>query len=248
MVLPRFLTSLLVVSFAAVGAGCELNSSNLLHVFATHHATPQDGSFPNLGDGSRVFYTDQDWRITLTEAYVVTSHVQLQSCAGDVIDLDLHSGPLPEDLREPDLENYSLGGAEVPGESYCRLLVHYGPYVPVTDSSTRQFSRPESDAIYGATLYLAGLAEKGREEVQFQFRSDEPLVAAVDLSTLDDGKPVHVDPSSLYPVELTTSKTYDRFLDGIDFMTMMVSDVEADLVLPLADETRVGLGSRLVIQ
>ena len=250
MLLTRFLTPLTASILVALSAGCELgNSTNFLHVLTTHHATPEGGSFPNLGDEGdpRVFYTDLDWRVTLTEAYVVTSRIELQACSGDVIGLDLYNGPLPENLRERDLETYSLGGQDVPGGSYCRLLVQYGPYNPNELSGEQQVTEPAAEEILGATIFLAGIAEKGRDEVVFEFRSEEPIVAALDLSQLSNGKPVRVDPSSLYPVELTTSKTYDRFFDGVDFMTMRVSDVEDDLVLPLADETRVGLGSRIVV-
>ena len=249
MIRFRFIPA--AVTFALLlplSAGCDLGqNSNLVHVLTTHHATPEAGVFPDRGgEGDvRVFESDLGWRITLAEAYLVTSSIRLESCDGDVVDLDMYFGPVAEDLRDADLETLSLGGEQVPAGSYCALQVEYAPYVVPEDGiAEREYSQAVTDAVDGNTLHLMGLAEKGRDEIRFEFRTPAPVIARLDLSALVNGRPLMVRSNEFYPVELTVSKTYDRFFDGIDFATMNASAVEADLAQPLATETRVALGTR----
>ena len=64
----------------------------------------------------------------------------------------------------------------------------------------------------------------------------------VDLSTLDDERPLHVDPDAPFPDELTITKTYDRYFDGLDFTALDGVDVTQQLGAALEDHTRATLG------
>ena len=70
-------------------AGCSVldpleDDGTQMVVYATHHATPVNGQFVNLGDDEkpRIFDNDLGWTVTLLEPYVVTTEVRLADCRG----------------------------------------------------------------------------------------------------------------------------------------------------------------------
>jgi len=235
---------------APLAAGCELsdvfgdiqNPRSSVQLLLTHHATSEEGAFPDRGgDGEmRVFTTDEGWNIQLVDALVVTSAATLHECDADSLDVDLFWGPVPEDLRDQDLDTFTLGAAEVGDAEFCGLTVHYGPYVPGDDAAPR--SNQEID---GATVYLYGLATKGETSVRFEIRATDSVDVELDLATIDAGAPLRTQGDQAFPTDLTLAKTYDRFFDGIDFASATQADLDAHVLAVLALETRVMLGTRV---
>ena len=101
-------------------------------VFATHHATPENGSFPFRGDENqpRTFESSDGWTVTLLEAYVTISAVTLIGCNGSEHELRMFWGPCPEDLRDRDLATLTVAGNHVGEGEYCALEVEYAAYMP----------------------------------------------------------------------------------------------------------------------
>lgn len=227
-------------------AGCELGvlddlqeRSTMVHVFATHHATPEEGSIPDRGgDGQhRVFDTDDGWEITLVKGYVVTTGITLHRCDGTQKSLDLFRGTIVEDIRSTDLGLSTVGGTELrAGTLLCAMTVHYAP-----------LDETGADAdIEGATVYLHGVAKRGDEEmVPFEIRAHGPLDVELDLSTIQDGGPLEVTGKEHFPIELTLSKTYDQFFDAIDFTEMAQLDMGEHVLAVLEGVTRVAPGTRV---
>jgi hypothetical protein len=240
----RCSASLLVLG-ATLSSGCELadilgktdNPRTLVNVSTTHHATAAEGVFPDKGgDGEiREFDTDMGWSITLVRAYFTTADVTLVDCDGESTALDMYHGPLAEDVTARDLEMLTVGGALVKSAEFCAMQVHYGPY-PQTSSTNGLDPR-----ITGATFYLEGAAVRGDVVVPFEIRSDAPVDAELDLSSIDAGRPLTVDGSEDFPVELALSKTYDRLFDSVDFETATAEDLVLQVGAALALESRVGL-------
>ena len=103
---------------------------------ATHHATPENGSFPGRGEEEepRVFTTDLGWEVTLLEGYVTISAVTLVACNDSEIELNMFWGPCPEDLKDQDLATLTVAGNRAREGDYCTLRVTYAPYeTPVID-------------------------------------------------------------------------------------------------------------------
>ena len=241
----RTLATTLGLVTALLGSGCDLidafedEGKTQVQVFTTHHATSEDGQMPVLGgDGEqRVFQSDEGWTITLTEGYVVTSGVTLIGCDGATRELDLYWGALAEDLNVEDLELASVGSVQSgPGE-YCGMTVHYGPF----DAETSDVE-PRSAEVDGATIFLAGAAERDGEIVPFQIRATGSLDVDLDLNA-ELGQPLRITGNENFPVELTLSKTYDRFFDGIDFSAMGELDMATQTLAVLELETRVDPGT-----
>jgi len=219
-------------------------------VFATHHATPENGSFPGRGEDSmpRVFDNDEGWTVTLLEAYVTISSVTLVSCSGTERDLNMFWGPCPEDLKDQDLDTLTVAGNRVGDGDYCTLRVTYAPYqTPVIDEDADEtrHETPSNPAVLGSTIYIRGGAQLGEGEfTQFELSSSETIVVDLDLSELEgDGSPFNVAHREDFPKELLVSKTYDRFFDGVDFESFSESRVEAKLADVLEAQTRVSLGT-----
>jgi hypothetical protein len=212
----------------------------LVDVMVTHHATPENGSFPDRGgDGEmRVFLTDEGWEIQLLEAIVVTSATTLHECESDSVDLDMYWGAVPEDFSQRDLDALTLGSAQVESAVFCGLTVHYGPYLPGDDAAPRS-----NEAIDGATVHMKGGATKDGVTVPFEVRVTEAVAVDLDLSLIDHGAPLKVEGTQDFPTELTVAKTYDRFFDGIDFTSVAQEDLNAHVLAVLTLETRVSLGS-----
>ncbi len=228
------------------GLGPEPTS--LLQVNVTHHATPEDGQFPDTRTtlGNREFPTDEGWSVTLTEAFVVTAEVSLQTCAGAEIALERYWGALPENFHREDLDLSTFGGATLSPGDYCGVTVTYGPFSPA-DEAARHHDKPKDEAMLdGATVFIAGYARRGDELVEFELRNTERLT--IDLPINASGEPLRVSGEEAFPVELTLSKTYDRFFDGIDFSELSMDDLNANVLAVLEVETRLSSGTAVAAE
>lgn len=226
----------------------------LLYVFSTHHATPEDGGFPARGedDQPRVFQTDEGWTVTLVESYITIEQVTIVSCSGNAYPLSMFWGPCPEDLRVEDLQTLTVAGRKVEPGDYCELVVDYGRYrMPEIEpgSEDTRHEVPQNESVDGATVYLRGGAAMNAEDapIEFELRGTQTQSVALDLSTIEDGSPLRIDHTEDFPKELTISKTYDRFFDGVDFAGFDEDDVEDELDEILEDETRVHVGQEVDI-
>jgi len=251
------------LTFAILGAsltggvaGCDALQPGgaLLYVFSTHHATPEDGAFPDRGgdEQPRVFQTDEDWTITLVEAFITIEQITLVSCGGREIPLDMFWGPCPEDLRIEDLQTLTVAGNKVDPAEYCELVVDYGNYrTPEIDpgAADTRHETPDNPAVDGATVYLRGAAARAGDETQipFELRGEGTRSLRLDLSEVEGGRPLRIDHTEDFPKMLTISKTYDRFLDGVDFEDFDEHEIESDLDAVLAAETRVQIDQQVVI-
>lgn len=244
-------TATLLMAGLLTTTGCDLleqiegERSATLQVHVTHHATPQAGVFPDRGDDGefRTFDTDEGWTVTLQEAFVVTASATLVACDGTTVALSPYWGTLPENITDTDLGLFSFGGTELEPADYCSVRVEYGPYTPGEADS--QFEMPEDEhALDGATAYVRGFAQKGDEMVVFSLRASDRITVEIDLQG-EDGGPLHVTGEEPFPVELTLSKTYDRFFDAVDFTTLDEADLAANMMAVLGAETRVSTGTRV---
>lgn len=244
------------VACALVLPGCNAlqgleDGGATVFVFATHHATPVDGVIPHRGDDNmaRVFDTDEGWNVTLLEAYVTISAMTLVECNGTPHELDMFWGPCPEDLRDEDLATLTVAGRRVAPGNYCTLSVEYSAYQsPVIDEDADEtrHETPANDQVDGATIYLQGGARQSTEDsfINFELATDASVVVDLDLSNIEGpGQPLNVAHREDFPKELLVSKTYDRFLDGLDFAALDQQAAQDDLIDVLADETRVSPGT-----
>jgi hypothetical protein len=223
-----------------------------LVVFATHHATPEvNGEFPPRGDHKkpRIFENDLGWTVTLLEPYVITTDVRLADCRGFSDQLEMWWGHFPEDMRLEDLDVATVAGLPVPAGEYCKLWVRYSGYevppeIPVGEEGPF-FEEPPNEEVVGSSIFLRGSAAKDDALIQFQFRVTSPIEVQLDLSRLEGGGPVTVEHRESFTKDLTVSKAYDRFFDGVDFASYDQAEVEADLVDTLRAETRISLGAEV---
>lgn len=235
-------------------SGCDLfglggDGTSLVQVLVTHHATPEDGTFPDRrnGLGDQEFETDTGWTVTLDEAFVVTASTTLHACDGSEIPFDRYWGPLPENLGAPDLDAFTFGGIEVKAGSYCSISVTYGPYEAPPETARMHEMPDDEEALVGATFYLSGFARKGDQTVEFELSSTDELVIELPIEA-DDGGPLEISGDEAFPLELTLSKTYDRLFDGIDFETMDTIELEANALAVLGLETRLSAGTVVAAQ
>lgn len=219
-------------------------------VFATHHATPEDGGFPGRGaeDMPRVFDNSEGWTVTMLEGYVTISAVTLVGCNGSEHPLNMFWGPCPEDLKDQDLATLTVAGNRVNEGNYCELRVTYAAYqTPVIDEDhdETRHETPSNPAVQGATVYLRGGAQLGEGEfTQFELTTPASVVVNLDLSNIEgEGRPLNVAHREDFPKELLVSKTYDRFFDGIDFAALDEAALEASLPEVLEEQTAVSLGT-----
>ncbi|HET6583591.1 MAG TPA: hypothetical protein VFG69_09085 [Nannocystaceae bacterium] len=227
-----------------------------MYVFSTHHATPEDGMFPDRGgeDMPRTFPNDMGWTVTLLESYITITSLTAVACDGTAYPLEMFFGPCPEDIRETDLDLVTVGGRKMPEGAYCQLVVGYGPYespdVDVADEENLH-AVPTTTDIDGTTVFMTGGAfadpEAEDEAVEFELRMGKNITVELDLSTIDDGLPLQIAAKEDFPVELTVSKTYDRFLDGVDFATLDEEDVEDELDNRLREATRIQPGRQVLM-
>lgn len=238
-----------------LGSGCNAldrfeDGGATVFVFATHHATPEDGAFPNRGgdDMPRSFENAEGWSVTLLEAYVTISSVTLIGCNGAEYPLRMFWGPCPEDLRDEDLATLTVAGSRVDDGNYCTLRVEYDAYMPPIIDDEADDTRhqvPTNDAVQGASVYLLGGARLGDgDNVPFEIVSPETITVDLDLSNIEGpGRALNIAHREDFPKELLVSKTYDRFFDGVNFDAFEPGDVEDRMPQMLADETRVSLGT-----
>jgi len=250
----RRLTLGLALACGCLIAGCDNDSSSLLYVFSTHHATPEDGSFPDRGDDDqpRVFENDEGWTVTLLESYITIESITLLGCNGGEYPLNMFWGPCPEDLRGEDLETLTVAGSKLDPGDYCGLEVSYGPYqMPVIeDAADTRHAVPQNEAVDGATVHFRGGANRpgDDEPIPFELRGEAPLVLELDLSEVENGHPLRIHDQEDFPKEVTISKTYDRFFDGVDFGDYDADDLERTFDEVLEDQTRVQEGVQVQIE
>lgn len=234
--------SLALAAAALLSGGCDLidaiqdEGDTLITVFANHKASAENGQSPDLGgDGElRVFENDEGWTITLDSGVITTTAVTLERCDGQQAPVDFYFGTVAEDLRTADFDRRALGGTEVGPGSYCGMTVHYGPFSAATDNAAGL----DATEVDGLTVYLFGVAERGEERVTFEVGVASASAVHLDL-TDGPGGPLNISGDEAFPVELTVSKTYDRFFDGVDFSDFSEDDLAANAVAILELETSV---------
>ncbi len=242
--LRRTASALCLTASLALTGGCEFidafsgEGNTLVNVFSTHHATPENGVVPDRGgEGEvRVFETDEGWTVHLVYGVVTTRGVTLHHCDGGEAPVDLYFGSHAEDLSGTDLDRQTVGGTEVSASKLCGMTVHYGPF-------SMQNDRPPAKAddlgqLDGNTVFLAGFAERGDARVPFEIQADGPLDVYVDFADTM-GEPLRVTGDEPFPVELTVSKTYDRFFDGVDFESLDSDELAEQARAVLELETQV---------
>lgn len=229
--------------------GCELldainGDGALVNVYTTHHATPERGAFPNRGGAyeAREFKNDEGWDIVLTHGYVTTVGASLTSCDGSSRKVDLYWGQLPENLSARDLELEGVGGVDVPSGDYCEVTIQYGPYRPGT-LEQGDHEAPATDRLDDATVYIRGSADKGNVHIQFEYALADATEVDLDITHIENGRPLSVAAREAFPLDLTVTKTYDRFFDGLDFDDPSALDVlQEQTMYVLEDETRIVYG------
>lgn len=233
----------------AAAPGCiDSGAGELITIFATHHATPEDDSFPFRGDDlqPRVFDLEDGWELTLAESYVTIASTTLISCSGSEHELRMFWGPCPEDLRRADLEALTVAGLKVPPGDYCALEVQYAPYenpIIEEDTETRHVV-PALEDVEGDSVFLRGIARHATEDdVPFQLENGEDFTVRLDLSELEGpGNPLTIRRDQDFPTEVTITKTYDRFFDQVDWENFDEQLLEDSIDEVLADQTRVTRG------
>lgn len=241
-----------LLATTVVSGGCDLlnvfegEGSTLVQLLVTHHATPRDGSFPDLSDGgeARTFDTDEGWTIYLRTAFVTTSDATLHACNDGSVDFDPYWGPLPENIGHQDLDLLSFAAVEVEAGQYCSMTVEYSAF-EATENSDLQPMGEHREKVQGATFYFEGAAMKGDLSVPFELRSTAPMHVDLDLSAVMNGGPLSVTANEAFPIDLTLSKTYDRLFDGIDFESATTEDLTENVSAVLELETRVAFGTRV---
>lgn len=232
---------------AIAGTGCEFldqfeDGGGLVNFYSAHHGTARDGQFPERPTTDRIeLDTDTGWHVIIAEAYVTTSAITLERCDGDSLEADFYWGPLCEDLLDPDLQAYGVGAVQADAGNYCSATITYGPFV---DGATPGEHSTEGGEA-GDTVYLRGLAEKGDQSVPFEIKTAATLSVQVDLSTVQDGGPLSLGHDEYFATELTFSKTYDRFFDGVDFDELASMDFEPIVLDTLELETGVVYGTEI---
>lgn len=254
----RTLAAAAALSFTAVfGAGCDLiealqnngKGSTLVQLMVTHHATPENGTFPSLSVGdATTFETDEGWTVSLRTAYITTASASLHECSGGTVEFDSFRGPLPEDLNSEDLDLFSFAGVEVEQSSFCGMTVEYGPFVADEETARSYEMGDDASKVRNATYYFEGVAIKGDVSVPFELTGDGTVAADLDLTTLMNGGPLRISADEPFPVDLTLSKTYDRFFDGVDFSSFDAADMDANIMAVLELETRVAFGTRVAAE
>lgn len=248
----RTLAAAAVTLTTVFGSGCDLidafknEDTTLVQLMVTHHATPQDGTFPSLSVGdAATFETDEGWTVSLRSAYITTADASLHGCSGDSVEFESFRGPLPEDINGEDLDLLTFAGVEVEAGSFCGMTVEYGPFV-ADDETARDFQMGEdANKVRNATYYFEGVARKGDVSVDFELTGNGTVAVDLDLSTIMNGGPLKISAQEPFPVDLTLSKTYDRFFDGVDFSSFDSEDMNANIMAVLELETRIAFGTRV---
>jgi hypothetical protein len=249
----RTVAAAALLSFtAAFGSGCDLieafknEGTTLVQLMVTHHATPVNGTFPSLTVGeAATFDTDEGWTVSLRTAYVTTAHASLNECNGGTVDFEAFRGPLPEDINADDLGLLTFAAVEVDASSFCSMTVEYGPFVTDDETARAYGMGDDTEKVRNSTYYFEGVASKGDVSVDFSFTGTGTAEVDVDLSSVMNGGPLRISAEEAFPVDLTLSKTYDRFFDGVDFSSFDAADVDANIMAMLELESRVAFGTRV---
>lgn len=239
-------------------AGCDLlgDDDTVTAINGAHHAGRNDaGVLPDYGgDGeSRVFTNDLGWTITLTDGFVVTTAVRIETCDGEGVDLEMPFGPFPEYWLDLDKNVNDFARGPLKSGEYCKLIVEYGRYLADTAAmaSDAPFPVNSLERIEGTTLSLVGYAERddgmgGVESKSFALRSAETVNVALSLETVSPkGGRFRIAGDEANRVNLTVAKTYDEFFAGVDFATFDPAALEAELPRLLGEQTSVVLGTSL---
>lgn len=239
---PR-LSAALLAPMLLLGAGCELldqfeDGGGLVNFYSSHHGTSVDGEMPSKVNDHIEFETDTGWHVILAEAYVTTTGVSLERCDGDAMAADLYWGALCENLVDPDDSPYGIGAIEAPAGNYCGATVTYGP-----ESGGANAEAHTASNAAGSTIYLRGLATKDGQEVPFEISSTDTVSVDLDLRSIQDGGPLILDHDQYLARELTLTKTYDQFFQGIEFDSMDQIDLSGILIDTLVLESGVRSGT-----
>ena len=244
-----------LIALAMLSSGCRLGelfngkSVATVEVFATHAGTPDgDKQFPDYGEGgtTRVFVNDMGWEVALGEIYVTQAKVEVVPCgAPKGTPIEMFWGPCPEDfVIEDDRITVPLGAVTVDDGEYCSLRLTVAPYI--VDPGTERHIIPENPAAMGTSVYIVGVARQGEGndmvEIPFEVITDEPLTVDLDISKLENNRPVKLEDEN-YPRPLTILKTYDTFFEGIDFATAGPADLKAAVFSAIELDTIVYNGS-----
>ncbi len=230
-------------------SGCEFleqfeDGGGLVDVYVAHTPTAQDGAFPPAAGDHFVVKGDHGWKITVTDAYVTTTGLTLERCDGAELESDFYWGAKCEDLVGGDIQAQGVGAVSADEGSYCAATVTYGPFVGDGEGG----HAGTGGGIEGATVYLAGVAKRGNQSIPFQVSTVASVRVHVDLSALENGEPVEVGHDQYFNKQLTFSKTYDRFFDGIDFENLKDYDWDAILLDTLVFETTAHYGTDVLPQ
>lgn len=245
--MPRLpIVPALLASTLALSSGCELleqfeDGGGIVDLFAGHHGTPRDGQFPeHPGDHFEVT-NDQGWTIVVVDAYVTTTAATLNRCDGETLATDFYWGSLCEDLIGNDRQAQGIGAVMADAGKYCSATLSYGPLTEPDNGN----HATDADVL-GATAYLSGVAKKGDVSVPFEFQTFERLDVEVDLSAVENGGPLELDHDQMFNEQITFTKTYDRFFDGIDFSELDSYDIDALLLDTLEFETTAVRGTDIM--
>lgn len=231
-------------------AGCEVIDPEITVSLAiSHHGMRlMDGALPNYGepDAARVFVNDQGWEVTLSEAVIVNTSAQIESCSGQVYDFELPYGPLPEFQLDQDKDLIDFARVSLPKGTYCTLRVEYGRYLAADVAmavDTPYVVKGHQD-MEGLTVYLAGTAENASGDV-VNWGADTPntIIVELDLKTIEDGKPFQIRGNEPGGKAMVVAKTYDAFFRGVDFAAFNRETFETGLLDVLKAETYVRLGT-----
>lgn len=243
--------SLALLALSTV-SGCvwfEEDKGGQINVYTAHHGTAVESAFPEYGDEgiSRIFQNDLGWTIRLSEAYVTTKSVELLECAGPATPISLYWGPWAEDIIQVgDTMVEGIGGVTSLPASYCAVRVDYAPFQYAEITTGGGGNAPANPEMDGQMVLLNYVAEKDNNTVSGFFKSGATVSTVIDTSSLDGGQPITVTDDQRVPVEVTLSKTYDSFFEGIDFNTATEADLEAAVLAALENDTKVTLGTYLV--
>lgn len=247
----RRVSAALVVVASLTGCEALLNPTTAVTLAITHHGTrTEDGVLPDYGvpDAARIFVNDQGWEISLSEAVIVMTAAQIESCAGETFDFALPYGPFPEHQLALDQDTVDFANVELPEGSYCTLRVEYGRYQAALAEQAfdTPFSVEGTAPVEGRTVYLSGTATRadGTSKIMsFEFVTADTSIVTLDISGLQDGGPFQITTREPGGKTLTVGKTYDAFFRGLDLDNYDPEAVSAGLLDVLAGETYVRSGA-----
>lgn len=254
----RFWAGAWAILGVSVGAGCDLlgPGDTVTAINGAHHAGRNDaGVLPNYGepDESRVFTNDLGWTITLSDGFVVTTAVRIETCDGKSLDLEMPFGPFPEYWLDRDKNVTDFARGPLNEGEYCMLHIEYGAYLAdtATAAADAPFAVKRAEALEGTTLSLIGYAERddgmgGFITHPFVLGSAETVSVSLPIDKVaSKGGPFKVSGEEPNQLNLTVGKTYDQFFAGIDFDDFDPAALEAELPRLLAEQTGVILGTSL---